>query len=178
MLLFAALMLTACTGGGNTGKGGYTAKPSSMPVLTSVPSQAPTSAEAPGSVGDNGSGQSGEISGQSTNGADAQIPDSGVDQGQQGDDSSDRGQQDDAPAQDPGNEPEEPTGSLFINEVLPTNSSAVKHNGGYFDMIELYNGSDETVMLSDYYLSDSKKHLTDYPLPAAELEPGGYAVFY
>ncbi len=178
MLLFAALMLTACTGGGNTGKGGYTAKPSSVPVLTSVPSPAPTSAEAPDSAGDNGSGQSGEISGQSTNGADAQIPDSSVDQGQQGDDSSDREQQGDASAQDPGNEPEEPPIGLYINEVLPTNSSAVKHNGGYFDMIELYNGSDETVMLSDFYLSDSKKHLTDYPLPAAELEPGGYAVFY
>ncbi|MBO4506549.1 MAG: CotH kinase family protein [Lachnospiraceae bacterium] len=74
--------------------------------------------------------------------------------------------------------PEVPPIALYINEVLPTNNSVSKHNGGYFDMIELYNASEETVMLSDYYLSDSKKHLTDYSLPAAELEPGGYAVFY
>ena len=51
---------------------------------------------------------------------------------------------------------------LYINEVLPTNSKYSKHHGGYYDVVELYNASEETVLLSDYYLSDSRKKLTDY----------------
>ena len=69
-------------------------------------------------------------------------------------------------------------GLLLINEVLPTNNKYNKHNGAYHDMVELYNASDETILLSDFCLSDSKKHLTDYPLPDIGLAPGGYAVVY
>ena len=67
---------------------------------------------------------------------------------------------------------------LYINEILPTNGKWNKHNNGFYDAIEIYNGSDETIQLSDYCLSDSKKHLTEYPLPETELPAGGYAVFY
>lgn len=73
----------------------------------------------------------------------------------------------------------EPTPSLlYINEILPTNNKYNKHNDDYFDAIEIYNASDEPVMLSEFCLSDSKKKLTNYPLPEVELPAGGYAVFY
>ena len=72
-----------------------------------------------------------------------------------------------------------PTPSLLrINEILPTNNQYNKRNGDYYDAIEIRNISDEPVMLSDYCLSDSKKKLTQYPLPEVELPAGGYAVFY
>ena len=67
---------------------------------------------------------------------------------------------------------------LYINEILPTNTKYDKHNNGYYDAIELYNASEETIQLSDYCLSDSKKKLTKYPLPEMELPAGGYAVVY
>ena len=72
-----------------------------------------------------------------------------------------------------------PTPSLLrINEILPTNNKYNKHNDDYYDAIELYNASDEPVMLSGFCLSDSKKKLTQYPLPEVEIPAGGYAVFY
>ena len=67
---------------------------------------------------------------------------------------------------------------LFINEILPTNTKYNEKNKAYYDLVELYNGSDETIQLGDFCLSDSKKHLTDYPLPSIELSAGGYAVVY
>ena len=67
---------------------------------------------------------------------------------------------------------------LYINEVLPTNSKYNKHHGGYYDAVELYNASEETLLLSDYYLSDSKKRLTDHQLPPIELAPDSYVVVY
>lgn len=67
---------------------------------------------------------------------------------------------------------------LYINEVLATNTCCSKHNGRFFDMVELYNASDEAIALGGYYLSDSKKHTTDYRLPDIELEPGAFTVVY
>ena len=67
---------------------------------------------------------------------------------------------------------------LLISEILPTNTKYNKHNNAYHDAIEIYNASEEPVMLSDYCLSDSKKKLANYPLPEVELPAGGYAVFY
>ena len=76
-------------------------------------------------------------------------------------------------------DPEEEYGRVLrINEILATNDEYNEHNDGFFDMVEIYNASNETLKLSDYFLSDSKKHLTDYPLPNIELNPGEYTVVY
>jgi len=75
-------------------------------------------------------------------------------------------------------EPEVKKPLLYINEILPTNTKYSEKNKNYYDVIELYNASEETIQLSDYCLSDSKKHLTDYPLPEAELPSGGYVLLY
>ncbi|MBP5354795.1 MAG: CotH kinase family protein [Lachnospiraceae bacterium] len=67
---------------------------------------------------------------------------------------------------------------LYINEILPTNNKYNKHNEAFFDAVELYNASEETIRLGDFFLSDSKKHLKDYPLPDIELPAGAYTVVY
>ena len=72
--------------------------------------------------------------------------------------------------------PEEP--KLLISEILPTNTKYNKHNGGCYDAVEIFNASEAAVMLSGYCLSDSKKRLTEYPLPEVELAAGEYMVFY
>ncbi len=66
---------------------------------------------------------------------------------------------------------------LRISEMMSANRSYLK--GGYAttsDWIELYNGSQETVQLSDYYLTDDGGELQKYRLPAKELKPGEYWV--
>lgn len=80
------------------------------------------------------------------------------------------------PATEP--EPEPPVIALKINEILPTNNSTIRHNGGYYDAVEIINVSDGAIDISDYCLSDSKKHRTDYTLPGIELQPGEVAVVY
>ncbi len=71
----------------------------------------------------------------------------------------------------PTDAPEESGIKLFINEILPTDTDS-------FDAVELFNASGEAVVLSDYYLSDSKKHLNEYRLPEYELGPGEFLVVY
>lgn len=75
-------------------------------------------------------------------------------------------------------EPRGPEISLYINEILPVNRTVLKHNGGYYDAVEILNGSETAVKLSDYCLSDSKWSRTEYVLPDAELQPGEAAVVY
>lgn len=66
---------------------------------------------------------------------------------------------------------------LRISEMMSANRSYLK--GGYAttcDWIELYNGSGDTVQLSEYYLTDDGGELQKYRLPAKELKPGEYWV--
>ena len=62
----------------------------------------------------------------------------------------------------------------LINEVISSNTKFVKTDGDYHDMIELFNSSEETIKLSDYYISDSSKNLNKYQLPEVTLGPGEY----
>lgn len=66
---------------------------------------------------------------------------------------------------------------LMISEMMSANNSYIK--GAYSttcDWIELYNSSDATVTLSDYYLTDDMGQLYKYPLPDKSLKPGEYIV--
>ncbi len=66
--------------------------------------------------------------------------------------------------------------TLAITEVVSSNSKLLPLNGEYNDLIELRNMTDETILLSDYYLSDSKNNPFMYELPAKELAPGEFFV--
>ncbi len=72
---------------------------------------------------------------------------------------------------------------LIINEILSSNNKYKKYTNSkkvsdYYDMVELYNTSDQPILLSDYYLSDGSKHLLDYRLPDVSLAPGEYMLIY
>lgn len=66
---------------------------------------------------------------------------------------------------------------LIINEVMNRNSSYLPQNGtNYYDWIELFNNTDHSILLSDYYLSVTNHDFFQYRLPEFELNPGQYYV--
>ncbi len=69
--------------------------------------------------------------------------------------------------------------SLMISEVMSNNASYLR--GPYAntcDWVELYNASEEAILLSEYALSDTEEVLGLYPLPEQALEPGEYCVLF
>ncbi len=69
-------------------------------------------------------------------------------------------------------------GGLVINEVISSNSAYKKYSGDYYDIVEIYNGTNESVNLGDYFLSDKSKNLQRYKLPDVTLEAGKYHLVY
>jgi len=67
---------------------------------------------------------------------------------------------------------------LIINEVISSNTEYYAPDGGYYDIVELYNNSDKAIELSEYYLSDKGSELQRYQLPDKTLEPWEYFVAY
>lgn len=64
---------------------------------------------------------------------------------------------------------------LIINEVMNNNYKYLPQNGGnYYDWIELYNNSNDTIKLSDYCLTNTTNNICMYKLPNAELGKGEY----
>ncbi len=73
----------------------------------------------------------------------------------------------------------QPPKGLIINEIVASNSKYSKASDNkYYDLIELYNNSDESINLSDYYISDKKKNLQLAALPNVTLAPGKYKIIY
>lgn len=69
-------------------------------------------------------------------------------------------------------------GGLVINEVISSNSKYKKYNGDYYDIVEIYNGTGESVNLGEYFLSDKSKDLQRYQLPDVTLGAGKYQLVY
>ena len=67
---------------------------------------------------------------------------------------------------------------LVINEVISSNSKFKKYSGDYYDIVEIYNGTNASVDLGDYYLSDKAKNLQRYKLPDVTLGAGKYQLVY
>lgn len=67
---------------------------------------------------------------------------------------------------------------LVINEAISSNSVYNPRNGDCSDMLELKNTGNEALNLADFYLSDSRKNLQKYRLPAVTLQPGELYVVY
>jgi len=76
-------------------------------------------------------------------------------------------------------EPAEIPDDLFINEFMANNNGAVTgHNGTYPDWIELYNASNETIDLSDMYLTDDLTK-PEWQFPAGTtIEPNGFLIVW
>lgn len=67
---------------------------------------------------------------------------------------------------------------LIISEIISSNSKYSMFNGEYCDIVELYNNSNEAVILSEYYLSDKGSVLQKYRLPEVSLGAGEYYTVY
>ena len=68
---------------------------------------------------------------------------------------------------------------LFINEFMADNEETIKDElGSYSDWIEIYNGDNEAVWLDDMYLTDNFDIPDKWQLPAINLAPGGFALFW
>ena len=68
--------------------------------------------------------------------------------------------------------------SLAINEAMSANTGVWRQSDdNFYDWVELINLGNESVDLSDYYLSDRPDEPTQYPLPAKKLAPGGIVAF-
>ncbi len=66
---------------------------------------------------------------------------------------------------------------LIINELMNLNDEYLAQNGNeYYDWIELYNNSDSTINLADYYITNSPEQLTFAKLPDVELGAGEYYI--
>lgn len=69
--------------------------------------------------------------------------------------------------------------ALVITEVMPRNTSTFQSaDGSFYSWAEIKNISDSSVLLSDYYLSDSITEPSKWRLPSATLEPDQYAIVY
>lgn len=68
---------------------------------------------------------------------------------------------------------------IIINEYM-THNKKVGYllNGGYYDWVELYNKSDDEVLLENVYISDNKDNLTKYKLPNVSIKAQDYLVVY
>lgn len=68
---------------------------------------------------------------------------------------------------------------LVINELMVHNESTLPDENGIFsDVVELWNVTDRTLNLSDFFLSDSQQRRFAYRMPDMELGPGEYLVIY
>lgn len=68
---------------------------------------------------------------------------------------------------------------LFINEVMPSNSSTLADEvGEYDDWLEIYNGGTTAVNLSEYYISDEMADWNKFRLPAMTLNPGEFVIVW
>ena len=66
---------------------------------------------------------------------------------------------------------------VIINEYSPL-KGASDGEGFESDWIELYNNSNITVNLSDYFLSDDENDLTKWSIPSIDLQAYSSIVFY
>ena len=72
-----------------------------------------------------------------------------------------------------------PLGPVIISEVCTANSkSGLFIKNSYRDWVELRNISDETVNLSDYYISDKNSNHLLFRIPEYSLKAGEYVVIY
>ncbi len=68
---------------------------------------------------------------------------------------------------------------LSLNEIMSNNQSTLADDDGDFsDWIELYNPSDETVSLEQWYLSDDLEELQKWRFPARTIEPKSYLLVF
>lgn len=78
-----------------------------------------------------------------------------------------------------GDSPQIDIQQFLISEVMVENQTVLMDEyGQYEDYIELYNGTNESINLNEYYLTDSGKELLKWRLPDVELKSGQYFIIF
>lgn len=68
---------------------------------------------------------------------------------------------------------------LVINEFMADNDASIAdQDGDYEDWIELYNNTNDSIFLGDYYLSDDASDPTQWKLPAEYITAGGFQLIW
>lgn len=67
---------------------------------------------------------------------------------------------------------------LVINDLMSSNTLVLDEDGDSSDWIELFNGSNQTINLSNYKLTDDPANLSKWSFPAYELESGEYLLIF
>ena len=68
---------------------------------------------------------------------------------------------------------------LRINEMMSLNNTAwATEQNHYPDWIELYNCSSDSILLSDYFLSDDRQKIEQWRLPNRYIQGGGFFSVY
>ena len=68
---------------------------------------------------------------------------------------------------------------LHINEMMSLNNTAwATEQNNYPDWIELYNSSSDSILLSDYFLSDNSQEIEQWQLPNRYIQGGGFFSVY
>ena len=71
------------------------------------------------------------------------------------------------------------SGQVLINEICPRNASVIFDEDKEFsDWIELYNTSDDTVNLKDYFLSDNLSNLEKWQFPEVIIPPDSFLLVF
>lgn len=65
---------------------------------------------------------------------------------------------------------------LIINEVMNYNDKYLMNNDKFYDWIELYNNTDKTISLGDYYITNDENTLDKFKLPDEKLNAGEYYI--
>ena len=70
-------------------------------------------------------------------------------------------------------------GQLIINEVQSSNNTTLDANdGGNYDWIEIYNLTDDSLDLMNYFLSDKADNPTKWQFPKFKLAANSYLVIF
>ena len=71
------------------------------------------------------------------------------------------------------------TSELIINEIMASNKNTIKSfNGKKYDYIEIYNGKDKDILLSNYYLSDDSLNLKKWKFPEVTIKAKSYLLIF
>jgi hypothetical protein len=69
--------------------------------------------------------------------------------------------------------------NLYINEFMAANNSTITDEfGEYEDWVELYNAGEQPINLAGMYLSDDLREPDKWRIPAVEIPPFGFIVFW
>lgn len=68
---------------------------------------------------------------------------------------------------------------LYLNEVMAVNNTTINDEEGvYEDWVELYNGTNSVIHLSEYFISDDSSNWNKFPLPDYYLQPHAFALVW